>query len=239
MMRCNHEATSETSDSRRSVTERRAGYTLVEVAITLAILGVTLMLGIPRLTRATANGELRDTALAIDAALETARGEAIRTGDVQLFFILEDANGDALTDGRGNPVPIAIVNDGAPGSPRQNCQIDPGEKMITFDGEKSKMAARLGEPPGLAKKPDGDTGPGNSAGRGSSFADPNGNDSMWVMFRPEGMPVAFDADCNMGALGSGAGTLYLSNEDRAYAVTVSAMGMVNVEKLNEATGDWE
>ncbi len=220
-------------------TKRRSGYTITEIAITLAIVAVAALIAMPTLNRASENNELRDTALAIDGALATARGEAIRTGDVHLFFLFEDARGNVLTDAQGNQIPIAIVNDGAPGSPRQNCMIDPGEAILTVDGEKLAGIGGVGAPPEGAGTPASDNGQGSPAAQGSSFVDSDGDESTWVMFRPDGTPIAFDEDCELGALGSGAGTFYLKNEERAYAISVSAMGTTTVARFNEATGDWD
>lgn len=220
-----------------------AGYTIAEIGITLAILAVALVIAIPSLNRATQNGELRDTALSMDGALQTARGEAIRTGDNHLFFVFEDAEGNPLVDANGEQVPVLIVNDGAPGSANQNCRIDAGERTIAFGKEAIKKPEDIGAPPsgtqggigGLL----GDLGLGDPSSRGSTFADPAGNDVTWVMFRPEGMPISFDANCNLGAAGSGAGSFYMKNEDRAYVVSLSPMGTTKVLALNHATGAWE
>jgi len=224
---------------------KTAGYTLVELGIALSIVSIALLLAFPRWNRASENGQLRDTAIALDGALESARSEAIRTGDVQLFFLFEDAEGNPLTDARGRRVPIAIVNDGAPGSADQNCKIDAGEEMITVEASEMKMIANLSAPPAAAaaaaaaKGASMNQGKGNAAASGSSFADPSGNASTWLMFRPDGSPVAFDAACNFGSLGSGAGTFYLNNEDRSYAVSVSAMGIVKVLQYDATADEWK
>jgi len=217
----------------------RAGYTIAEIAITLAILAIALVIAIPSLNRASENGELRDTAVALDSGFIVARGEAIRTGDVHLFFVFEDAEGNPLLDRNGEQVPVLIVNDGAPGSPDQNCKIDAGERTIAIGAAEMKKAAMIGEVPAGMGLPDQDLGMGDPTSNGSTFVDPAGNDVTYVMFRPEGMPMAFDSNCNLGAAGSGAGTIYMHNEDRAYAIMLSPMGTTKVLNFNHATGDWE
>ncbi len=266
---------------------RRVGYSLTEVGITMAVLAVAVVIAVPRLNSAREAGELRDTALALDGAMEMARGEAIRTGDVQLLFVFQDAEGNPLVDANGDPVSIAIVNDGAPGSADQNCRIDAGESMITVPEEKASKMDKVADLPsgypmplvdlgplvvgatpgaaqgGVAGAPlggvsgdddddDSDDGGGGlvaapapdpsitgSTSNGSSFSDPSGNPSSWVMFRPEGMPVSFDAACNLGDMGSGAGTFYLHNEGRYYAVALSPMGTTKVLSLNTDSGEWK
>ncbi len=223
----------------RHTAMRQAGYSLTEVGITLAILGVALVIAIPSLNRATENGQLRDTALALDGGLTSARGEAIRTGDVHLFFVFQDAEGNPLSDSNGDPVPVLLVNDGAPGSPNQNCKIDAGEATMPLGQEELKKIAMMGALPAGTGMADYDLGQGDPSQTGSTFVDPAGNNVTWVMFRPEGMPISFDSNCNLGGPGSGAGSLYMNNEDRAFAVSLSPMGTTKVMSFNFATGDWE
>ena len=215
----------------------QAGYSLTEVAITLAIISVAVALAVPSLNRATQNSELRDTAVALDGGLTGARGEAIRTGDVHLFFVGVDAEGNALVDQNGDVVPVLILNDGAPGSPNQNCRIDPGEAVKAIG--RMEAVEMMGDPPEGSGQAPGDLGEGTEIEAGSSFVDPQGNPATWVMFRPEGMPVSFDANCNLGAAGSGAGAFYMKNENRAFAVMLSPMGTTKVKIFNFATGDWD
>ncbi len=219
--------------------KQRAGYTLTEVGITIAILGVALVIAVPSLNRANENGELRDTAMAMDGGLITARGEAIRTGDVHLFFVFEDAEGNPLYDANGDQVPVLIVNDGAPGSAEQNCKIDAGERTIALGKEEMKKIAMMGDLPTGMEDPESNYGEGDPSEKGSTFVDPAGNGVTYVMFRPEGMPIAFDANCNLGDAGSGAGTFFMKNEDRIFAVSLSPMGTTKVMSFNTVTGEWE
>lgn len=223
--------------------ERSGGYSLTEVAITLAIISVAVALAVPSLTRSRENGSLRDAATALDGGLTGARGEAMRTGDVHLFFLMQDAEGNALVDQNGEVVPALILNDGAPGSPNQNCRIDDGEEIKTISrSEATQMLSELMGAPAGTQAPEGGggvAGQGVALSAGSSFVDPEGNPATWVMFRPEGMPIAFDDDCNLGGPGSGAGAFYVKNERRAYAVMLSPMGTTKVQIFNETTGGWE
>ena len=222
-------------DRNNEPTRRSSGYSLTEVAITMAILAAAVAMAAPSLNRANQNAKLRDGALAIEAGFSGTRGEAIRTGDVHLLFVFMDAEGNALVDESGEVVPALMLNDGAPGSPNQNCRIDPGEAVKAVS--RQDIAAMVSGPPGGAQA-GGDMGIGDMTA-GSSFVDPQGDPATWVMFRPEGMPVAFDANCDMGDPGSGAGAFYMKNENRAFAVMLSPMGTTKVKIFNHTTGGWE
>jgi hypothetical protein len=64
----------------------------------------------------------------------------------------------------------------------------------------------------------------------------------WVMFRPDGIPIAFDGDSgdcgNVGAAGAGGGGLYVTNGKRDYAVVLSPLGSVRVHVWRAGSDDW-
>ncbi len=74
---------------------------------------------------------------------------------------------------------------------------------------------------------------------GASFAQPDGTDAAWVVFGPDGIPVAFNAACNLGTTGTGAGAVYVTNGDRNYAVVLNPLGTSNVERFDPAQNTWE
>lgn len=57
---------------------RSRGFTLVELSITLAIVGIVLMLGTPSITEWIQNSQIRKAAESVQNGLQTARTEAIR-----------------------------------------------------------------------------------------------------------------------------------------------------------------
>ena len=73
---------------------------------------------------------------------------------------------------------------------------------------------------------------------GTSFTDPAGASVRWVVFRPDGVPVAFDAACNLGATGTGGGAVYFTNTRRDYAVVLSPLGGVRVHSWDPGAGAW-
>lgn len=225
--------------------KRRGGFTLVEAMIVVAIVGIVMAAATPNVSRYFEHGRGRTAAKSIADALNIARGQAIRTGNNQVVFFsvinggvpAGDTGGTPLTDHSGIPVPILVLDDGAPGSANQNCLIDAGEARITF-------AAQLGvgwganAPPAAIEAPDDDAVTAIPAA-GSSFRAPDGTPNMtWVQFRPDGVPVAIDNACNSGQLGSGGGTIYLQTANRDYAITLSPLGGVRVHVWDAATGGW-
>ena len=56
----------------------RSGFTLIEVMITVAVLGLLLAIGVPSLTNIIGNMAVRTNAEAINSAIQFARAEAIR-----------------------------------------------------------------------------------------------------------------------------------------------------------------
>jgi prepilin-type N-terminal cleavage/methylation domain-containing protein len=206
-----------------NMARKRRGFTLIELAVVLAI--ITVMAGLA--TSATSdwfsNLRVRSSAQLVDAAFAYARSEAIRSGRVHLVFLMEDTQANPLLDVAGDTVPILIVNDGLPGTANQNCKIDPDE---TVRGLSFERDVSFGVTSATAGVPN-DSGTGDLAS-GVTFDDGAGNDVLWTLFRPEGTTVAFAADCSMGAIGSGAGGVYLTNGIRDFAVVVTPLGASRV-----------
>lgn len=202
-----------------SRTKRTAGFTATEVTVALVIVAVLGTLAIPALNRAQESQSLKDSAITMKGALEYARSEAIRSGNIHIVFFEKDAEGQPLKDANDQPVPALVLDDGRAGTPNQNCKIDDGEPILPIHLESGVIG---GVSSGAAALPS-DQGAG-SISSGSSFTDPAGNQAFWVLFRPEGTPRSFDVNCNIGGVGSGAGAFYLTNGDRTSAVSVTPMG---------------
>ena len=75
---------------------------------------------------------------------------------------------------------------------------------------------------------------------GSTFTRPNGAQARWVMFRPDGIPVAFDRTpaCVEGEIGSGAGGVYITNANRDYSVVVTPLGGSHVSGFERVAAAW-
>jgi prepilin-type N-terminal cleavage/methylation domain-containing protein len=205
---------------------RSSGVTLIELAVVLAVIAAMAALSAPVGSRWAENQRLAGSIRDIEAAFNYARSEAIRTGNIHLVFLMEDADGNDLDP------PVLVVDDGRPGASQQNCEFDTGEPTKSFDLETgvsfgvSHATAKVG------------TDPGAGSLGASTFEDAGGNAASWVLFRPEGYPLAFSSDCSVGAVGSGGGGIYLTNGARDVAVTLTPLGSARVHSWESGSGSW-
>jgi prepilin-type N-terminal cleavage/methylation domain-containing protein len=211
-----------------------SGFTLVEVMIVLAIIVAIIAIAVPAMWGQASNQRLKDTARGIANALNRARGEAVRTGEMHVVYVATDASGNVLQDSAGNNVAALVLNDGVPGSTDQNCQIDAGEPIWTIQNVAGVGLGVIGSPATAPR----DQGNGDET-TGSTFTEDDGTTAAtWVMFRPDGMPLSFDDTCATGNAGSGSGAFYLQNGERGIAVVLKPMGNVKVHSLNIASNTW-
>lgn len=211
---------------RMSIKARRSGVTLIELVVTIAIIGVIAALAAPVGSRWAENQRLAGSVRDVEAAFSHARGEAIRTGNIHAVFFGVDAEGNTL-----NP-PIVVLNDGRSGAAGQNCKIDMGEPTETFGLD---SGVSFGVSNATAKVP-GDPGAGSLGA--STFVDASNNAATWVLFRPEGYPLAFSSDCSVGTVGTGGGGIYLTNVSRDVAVVVTPLGATRVHAWENDGGSW-
>lgn len=206
--------------SKKQLQRKRNGFTLLEVAVVVVVVGIVVAMAIPTMNQTAANQRLRDAGMSLAGALSLARSEAIRTGNIHIVFLQEDTLGSALLDNNGNAVPVLILDDGRPGTANQNCQIDAGEPSRSIPPATGVSLGVVGGTGALAT----DLGTGDIT-TGSSFLGPDGLAASWVLFRPEGTPLSFDASCTIGQMGSGGGGFYLTNGIRNVGVVMSPLGV--------------
>ncbi len=228
---------------RRRFADRRSGFTLIEIAIVVVIIGVISAMTLPNVTRYQESARARAAAKSVADAFALARAQAIRTGANHVVFFAiggaGDTAGTALASTDGRAMPILVLNDGRPGTANQNCEIDAGEERFVFEAQ-TGVGWGFNAPTTNDVAPDETSVSGFTTipAAGSTLRLPNGTATTWVQFRPDGVPVAIDASCNPDRLGSGGGSIYLWSTNRDFAVTLSPLGGVRVHTWDRARGGW-
>jgi prepilin-type N-terminal cleavage/methylation domain-containing protein len=222
---------------------RRNGFTMLELMVVVGVIGLLAAAGVPSWRAVTANSRLREAAGDVADALVIARARAVASGDYFVVYFNtginsgEDVCGNPLEDQNGNPVPILILDDGPPGGANFNCCIDAGEEVRTLP---AAQGVQWGVDFAAAAAP-GDADPSVNFAAGTSFVDPAGVPTEWVVFRPDGIPLGF-ADtggaCSPGQTGTGGGAVYVNNDRRDIAVVLTPLGNVKVHRFERTGGAW-
>jgi prepilin-type N-terminal cleavage/methylation domain-containing protein len=212
---------------------RHEGFTLVELMIAVAIIGITTAMALPRIQSFLTDQRLKAAARGVGDAFTLARMEATRTGNVHIVFFMEERPGTPLVDLAGTTVPILILDDGPSGSAGQNCSIDGGETFRTIPAENG---VSWGATYAAARAP-GDTEAG-PIGDGIALVDSGGNAVTWVAFRADGIPISATSACALGGTGTGGGAIYLTNGVRDYAIVLSTLGGVRLHAYERDAAAW-
>jgi prepilin-type N-terminal cleavage/methylation domain-containing protein len=220
--------------------QRRDGFSLLEVMIVVAILGIFALIG--GIAMRSSMGEARAKGAVRNFAdlMMLARTEAIRTGDNHIVFFAQDAEDNALTGAGGQPAAALLIRD-------QNGDgtVDAGEKIAAVNvaaagslGWGSAYAAAGSSkapndnPAATFPEPDADF-------LCCSFTKPDGTAARWVVFRPDGMPRAFSVGpFSAGNVASGNGAVYVTSGERDYAVVLAPLGGVRVHAWARGAGVW-
>jgi len=233
-----------TAPCRQSCARMTSGFTLIELAVTVAIISALMVVAIPSIVSWQADQEVKSAALALKGALNLARSEALRSGNAQIVFFggtgigsAGDPAGNPIDDASGNLVPVLVLDDGEVST--ANCEIEAGEAIRTMaavDGISWGVTAATVRAPLDANAP--------AFTAGVTFENPAvpSNAVHWVGFRPDGIPVGIQGTATscgeVGSTGSGGGGLYVTNGDRDYAVVLTPLGGARLHVWNRSTGAW-
>ena len=210
----------------------QAGFTLVELAVVLLIIGIMTALAAPSINRYRMSEQTREGSQVVAYALREARAAALKDG-VQHFLIFNPA---APPSAVGTIVRLVRDVDGDWAETVVDRGTDYGFNPGTHqDVTPYGMGVTM---PFSAYGPvPGDPG-GGLAGltEGASFpSDPN-TGRPGVGFTAQGVPVDLNTPT---AWGTGAGAFYITDGSTAvYAAVVGPLGEVRVRALNPGTGEW-
>jgi Tfp pilus assembly protein FimT len=222
-----------------------AGISLLEIVVVVAIISVVLLVTMPSMDRWFSEQRIKGAARAGADLIMLARAEAIRTGTPHVVFFGVDPDGNTTTGPNGDFAPLLAVAE----TVNENCRIDANEMTEHMTAEGNDISwgvvhatAKVTSDNGGESLPSF-TPPSSPPPSGSTYKDPNGTGRMdWVMFRPDGMPVAFDGDSgdcgNVGPAGQGGGAIYITNGKRDYSVVISPLGSVRVHVWQPHANDW-
>ena len=214
-----------------SGTHGREGFTLLELMIVIAIMGVIMALAVPAVWRYAVAQDARDNAQVVAGALRAARARAMREG-VQYFVLFAAPASAAGAVARVVRDADLDFIESAPDTAR-DVFFNPG----TSAGVTAYGAGAVDPFPGAPLAP-ADPQPGllGAVANGASFRlDPN-TGALGLGFTPRGVAVDL---ANPTTWGSGAGAYYVTdNSDSVYAAVVGPLGEVRVRSLSGATNSW-
>ena len=218
----------------------RSGFTLIELMIVLAVIGVLLVVAAASMIEGNRNAQLKAKVREVADVMQVARAEAIRTNDNQVIFFGNPGTTDpSLTpvEVGGTWVPVLHIDDGP--NATADCAIAAGEAehwvKADVDGLNWGVSSATTKVPADAGAAPFDPA-GPPAWDGATFADTTSTKINWMMFRPDGIPRVFSGaigSCGtVSAVGQGGGALYITNGERDYAVVITPLGGVRVHSWN-------
>jgi type IV fimbrial biogenesis protein FimT len=105
---------------------RSRGFTIVELLVTITVLGIVLMLGLPNMSAWLQNTQIRTSAEAMVSGLQLARTEALRRNRQVRFNVVDtlDAGCNLIATGGSWVVSMA--------DPSGKCNVDPSDTTDPF-----------------------------------------------------------------------------------------------------------
>ena len=105
---------------------RSRGFTIIELLVTVAVLGIVLMLGLPNISAWLQNTQIRNSADAMVSGLQLARAEALRRNR-PVRFNLVDTLDASCSLAPGGPHWVVSMAD-----PSAKCNVDPSDTVDPF-----------------------------------------------------------------------------------------------------------
>lgn len=206
--------------------KRQPGFTLIEVMVALAVIGVLALVAVSLMRDGLANMRARGGVRAMADLLMLARTEAVRTGDNHLVFFEMDAEDNALWGPEGQAAIAVVVRDAD-----DDGRIDSGEVVASIGPDQTgslswgSTFAAAGSSRAPNDNPDATFPETDLDFLCCTFVEPDGDPARWVLFRPDGMPRAFElGPFTSGPLASGNGSVYVTSGERDWAVVLAPLG---------------
>lgn len=211
------------------------GFTLVEVVVVSVVLATLLAIAGAGLGQWSRNQRAKDTARSIADLLTVSRAEAVRSRRIHVVFFGRDKAGAELADASGQPAAaVSIVDldgDGAiDANERFGVVAEANDGSAVF-GHSLASDRASGDPAGSS---------GSPPSAAFTFDRPDGSAASWVALLPDGTPRAYvdDSLAGTGAIGTGAGAIYVTSGMRDYAVVLSPLGAVQVQVWDSEQQRW-
>ena len=209
----------------------RAGFTIFELVIVLAIMGFIAAMAVPSLNRYRLQEATRGNAQILAGAMRTARQRAVREG--RQWFILFNAPASA-------PGAIARVVQDVDSNWQETPGIDVASDIFFAPGSPTEITpyGQVNTPFAAAPRAPHNQGAGNlgTVVDGSGFPPDPVTGSPGFGFTSRGIPVSLQTPTTWG---SGIGAYYITdNRANVYAIDVGPLGEVKVRALS-ATQEWK
>jgi type IV fimbrial biogenesis protein FimT len=105
---------------------RPRGFSLVELLVVVAVLGLVLMLGLPNISAWLQNTQIRNSAEATISGLQLARAEALRRNRVVRFSLVDTLDAGCNLAAAGPHWIVSLAD------PSANCGVDPSDTIDPF-----------------------------------------------------------------------------------------------------------
>jgi prepilin-type N-terminal cleavage/methylation domain-containing protein len=222
----------------------RRGFTLVELMVTVAIMGVVVAIAMPAMTSYKRKEDARSAARDISGVITNARSQAIASG--RMTFLLFGEPGNGLFPFEAGQIAALVRDDNGDNNLTADDVAVPIRLRAGINPEVSLYGVR-GTPLETTAIPADDLSTDEADGTLASLTDGStlpvtvGFDVPVVGFTPQGSPVRL---LDVGPpwvdnWGTGAGGVYVTdNRDVVLGVFLMPLGAVSVRKLDVASGEW-